>query len=383
MDEGTNQREQQYHGYYQYPSVPGHTRQVVQQQISPVQSPESFRRSTAVQSVHRNRAQPPPPGRGGASRRRIHRSSGTAGSHQGSISSTDPLQNVALQFQQRPFSPEPLRHVQSQQIGYPTQQQQYDTAFMYGFDQSGTAQTAYGMSLPESIGGLPSGGARFHVSQQYFPSPDDAESVSQFLSTQEQLAAASYQQQQQNLLDRRLDTSTSMTSFNPTGSIGNMQQPVEQDMANLEEGYNRYRQVLITVFGYTQRGHLNEASRLLLDLSAWLIDNAQDLGLFRDDPNTLTKHRQLWNEFNICWLSLCQKQKDLTEALLMNGHHHRQPLQALPATMLNADTMERMGQELIRLCDQVEPHGLVDYQMGIWEEEILDILGQCLDLIES
>lgn len=40
--------------------------------------------------------------------------------------------------------------------------------------------------------------------------------------------------------------------------------------------------------------------------------------------------------------------------------------------MLSADSLEKMGQELIRLCDLVEPHGLVDYQMGIWEEEILD-----------
>jgi hypothetical protein len=43
--------------------------------------------------------------------------------------------------------------------------------------------------------------------------------------------------------------------------------------------------------------------------------------------------------------------------------------------MLSADSMEKMGQELIRLCDLVEPHGLVDYQMGIWEEEILDSKG--------
>lgn len=86
--------------------------------------------------------------------------------------------------------------------------------------------------------------------------------------------------------------------------------------------------------------------------------------------------------------------------------------------------MEAMGKELIQLCDQLEQHGLVDYQMGIWEEEILSgrwiiflffivlfgvgachallllciltqpmqlctyanlllVLGQCLDLIES
>lgn len=65
--------------------------------------------------------------------------------------------------------------------------------------------------------------------------------------------------------------------------------------------------------------------------------------------------------------------------------------------------MEEMGKDLIQLCDQLEQHGLVDYQMGIWEEEILCgkdyskycqisgsntypssiVLGQCLDLMES
>lgn len=29
-----------------------------------------------------------------------------------------------------------------------------------------------------------------------------------------------------------------------------------------------------------------------------------------------------------------------------------------------------MGDELIRLCDGIERHGLVDYQFGVWEDEI-------------
>lgn len=33
--------------------------------------------------------------------------------------------------------------------------------------------------------------------------------------------------------------------------------------------------------------------------------------------------------------------------------------------------MEVMGKAKIQLCDQLEQHGLVDYQMGMWEEEIL------------
>lgn len=58
-----------------------------------------------------------------------------------------------------------------------------------------------------------------------------------------------------------------------------------------------------------------------------------------------------------------------------------------------------MGRELIRLCDGTETYGLVDYQMGVWEEEIISgrsiivsftdatradstvVLTQCLDLL--
>lgn len=43
--------------------------------------------------------------------------------------------------------------------------------------------------------------------------------------------------------------------------------------------------------------------------------------------------------------------------------------------------MVAMGKELIQLSDQLEQHGLVDYQMGIWEEEILS--GRCSIFIYS
>lgn len=86
---------------------------------------------------------------------------------------------------------------------------------------------------------------------------------------------------------------------------------------------------------------------------------------------------QLWNNFNICWLAVCQKQKDMTLELLGAGH------QPSNTSMLSSDRLDEMGRKLIQLCDQMEQHGLVDYQMGIWEEEILCVLGECIDLIES
>ena len=43
----------------------------------------------------------------------------------------------------------------------------------------------------------------------------------------------------------------------------------------------------------------------------------------------------------------------------------------LPQGIIPEESLERMGKELIRLCDSMERHGLVDYQMGVWEEEII------------
>jgi hypothetical protein len=97
----------------------------------------------------------------------------------------------------------------------------------------------------------------------------------------------------------------------------------------------------------------------------------------RDDENRHSERSQLWNNFNLCWLALCQKQKDLTQVILETGQP--QP----NADMLTVEIMEKMGHDLVRLSDQMEPHGLVDYQMGIWEEEILSGKGNINMMIGS
>lgn len=41
-------------------------------------------------------------------------------------------------------------------------------------------------------------------------------------------------------------------------------------------------------------------------------------------------------------------------------------------SLINTDSLKELGRELVRLCDHIEKHGLVDYQMGVAEEEIMD-----------
>jgi hypothetical protein len=75
---------------------------------------------------------------------------------------------------------------------------------------------------------------------------------------------------------------------------------------------------------------------------------------------------KMWDEFNTCWLSTLQRQKEMVTEILTTGQRPE-----LPQSVMDYEFMESMGKELVRLCDMMEKHGLVDYQMGVWEEEII------------
>jgi len=89
-------------------------------------------------------------------------------------------------------------------------------------------------------------------------------------------------------------------------------------------------------------------------------------GLVRDEQELYGDRTRLWNEFNTCWLVVLQKEKEMLREYIATGQAPQPPREILREEML-----ERMGRELIALCDSMERHGLVDYQMGVWEEEIL------------
>lgn len=74
---------------------------------------------------------------------------------------------------------------------------------------------------------------------------------------------------------------------------------------------------------------------------------------------------KLWTEFNLCWEGLLQRQKENTQRMIDSG----QPPSS-PQSILDKGFLTRMGDELVRLCDKIEPHGLVDYEMGVAEELI-------------
>lgn len=91
------------------------------------------------------------------------------------------------------------------------------------------------------------------------------------------------------------------------------------------------------------------------------------LGLTQDDSQKHAERIKFWDNFNVCWLALLQRQKDDTEQMLDSG---RPP--ARPQSLLAQESLEEMGNELVSLCDGLEKHGLVDYQMGVSEQEIIE-----------
>ncbi|KAJ5806030.1 uncharacterized protein N7503_003632 [Penicillium pulvis] len=266
----------------------------------------------------------------------------------------------------------------------------YESAMLYGFGQQGPAQGPFDVVpqySPRQSAAIEALSNQFAVPQYFTPEESTATGVpalSTYLGTQQMpynhpgpMARPSTTQ----------PFPATMSDFTPIGTAGSSRldppshhsDPPQQhasDLSSLEEAYSQYQRALRGTFDSTRTGRLVEASRSLLEISEWLVTNSRDLGILRDDHLSYPDRLELWKEFNICWLAVCQKQKDLTQEYIA-GHQSSQ------FSLLPRDRMEAMGKALIQLCDQLEQHGLVDYQMGIWEEEILCVLGQCLDLLES
>ncbi|KAK3190556.1 hypothetical protein K4F52_003246 [Lecanicillium sp. MT-2017a] len=171
----------------------------------------------------------------------------------------------------------------------------------------------------------------------------------------------------------------------------------ERKAAELEEKWHDYQRQLGSVFEEITGGDLEKAADLLLAVSVWLLSQVTDLGLNEDDSRLHGDRLKLWSDFNNAWLSLIYKQKTyMTSGQRVTRVH--QPL--------SRGTLTKMGDELIRLCDGIERHGLVDYQCGVWEDEIeackhggkaifyiraaemltmtsVTVLEECLDLYDS
>ncbi|KAH0293431.1 hypothetical protein M436DRAFT_77552 [Aureobasidium namibiae CBS 147.97] len=152
----------------------------------------------------------------------------------------------------------------------------------------------------------------------------------------------------------------------------------QEDIADLREQFDRYQTQTKEIFTLVRDRQLKPTASLLLQISRFLIGNVAALGLDRDDKGQNKDRLKLWDTFNYCWLTALHSQHKTTQIMIQTG-------QQLPPgqSIMDSDDLETLGQEIVKLCDSIDKTGLVDYQMGVAEERIVDILLKCLNVMGS
>ncbi|RMY67854.1 hypothetical protein D0864_11485 [Hortaea werneckii] len=163
------------------------------------------------------------------------------------------------------------------------------------------------------------------------------------------------------------------------------QQPqytAQQPTRTVDQAFNEYQTRIRSIFTLVRDGTLRDVGTNLIQISQYLMGNAEALGLTRDDEALHDDRIRLWDEFNRAWLTTLQRQHDMTEDMYRTNQAVQEPY-----SLMNSQALEQLSRELVRLCDMVERFGLVDYQMGVQEEEIMDlwslaVLLRCLTLLD-
>ncbi|KAI3323149.1 hypothetical protein HD806DRAFT_102259 [Xylariaceae sp. AK1471] len=259
----------------------------------------------------------------------------------------------------------------------------YNTSMLYNVPQEGPQSAVYDTSQQfpsRQAAGLQMMPA--DVAAPYFPSESTNAAAAAGLQPQTGSSSSSTVYQQSAADQRMLQQSypSSMASMSGMAQTGAPEEVVgEADYtasgsAEMGEAYEQYQTALREIFTNIQNGVLQTASESLLSVSEWLLSKVVELGLAGDEEELHDDRIKLWRDFNHAWLSLCQKQKDMLESGLPPQRGQ---------TLVSEEYLRKMGQEIVRLCNSIERHGLVDYEYGVWEELIIDVLEQCLDLYEN
>lgn len=228
--------------------------------------------------------------------------------------------------------------------------------------------------------------SQYAVAPQYFVPGQSVQGATQLASPlgSAQFAPLQYSQQQ----DRPYIGQSYMSA--PPEAVHNSQSAMTHSASSntadydLVEAYHRYRTRLRSVYDCIRDMKLVEGAESLLELTTWLLRNVEHLStslrytggthvvnkladLTIDNPEQHESRLELWREFNNAWLTLFGQQKIMTEDEIKTGHKP-----AAPKTRIDFDTCEKIGDELVELCNDIENTGLVDYETGTWEKMIIE-----------
>ncbi|WPH03525.1 Hypothetical protein R9X50_00640500 [Acrodontium crateriforme] len=241
-----------------------------------------------------------------------------------------------------------------------------------------TLATPFGVSQTPQYGYLPGQAATTSTPGSDFAT-QQAQQLPQYQhSNYPQPGPSTPQQFSGNMMDPSSGAYTT-AAFTPQSGYGIPQQPPPQASAAVEQGFNDYQARVRSIFTRVTEGSLRDINIMITEVSQYLLGNVEVLGLTRDvEEESMRKEIiQLWDEFNNVWLTSLQCQLDLQE-MIRRGQRLQEP-----QTVMTQQALDQLARELLRLCDNIEKHGLVDYQMGVAEEEIMNLIIRCQSLNES
>ncbi|KAL8772584.1 MAG: hypothetical protein Q9209_002245 [Squamulea sp. 1 TL-2023] len=278
---------------------------------------------------------------------------------------------------------------------------QYASQMVYNVPQQNQPRSPYDTMpqyQPRQSAALEVLSSQFGVPQYY--NPNEPVGGSGHTSTPQQYAPSQFNQPiayQASGMGRNTNPSpypVDMAEY-AQGTAAEGAEPQEREASDFAEDYDIYQEALRDTFEHTSKVRLAEAGQSLEFISEWLLGHFKELGmatrersssfqadlkpgLATDNQSKKEERLKLWKEFNTCWLATLQCQKETTLQMLETGQ--RPPH---PQSVIQKAVLERMGEALVQNCDELEKYGLVDYEMGVWEEEIMSILSKCLDLLEA
>ncbi|KAI1339044.1 hypothetical protein F5Y15DRAFT_92026 [Xylariaceae sp. FL0016] len=255
----------------------------------------------------------------------------------------------------------------------------YAPTMIYDVPQTGAQNTVYDTNqqfpsrTPAGLQMMPT-----DVAAPYFPSEPNNATPSMQPQAGSSSSSAVYQQSPADQRTMLQNYSSGIASMSGMAQPSAPEQVVEEQdysgSAEMGEAYEQYQSALKEIFTNIRGGVLQAASESLLNVSEWLLSKVVELGLAGDNPGLHHDRIKLWHDFNHAWLALGQKQKDMMESGLPPQRGQ---------SLVGEEGLNKMAKELARLCDGIERHGLVDYEYGVWEEHIMDILIGCLELYDN
>ncbi|KAI5282034.1 hypothetical protein KEM54_003020 [Ascosphaera aggregata] len=132
------------------------------------------------------------------------------------------------------------------------------------------------------------------------------------------------------------------------------------------------------IFHSIARGKLIEAQEHLITVSQWLTANYEHLGLSEDIDSTKAHGFKMldardkaiigdgsafFKMFNNCWLALFTRQLEYIEAKGKDGWE--------PPELITRTAIVRLGDEVESIANALDKPGLVDFQFGFAEHEII------------